>query len=123
MSIRPFIAVVDDDPSLCKALERLLRSSRMEVETYPSGEKFLLTLEQREPDCLLLDVRMPGMTGPELHLRLVGMGRSIPVVFITAHAEDVEPDGSASVPEIVLKPFDANALLEALERAMARSKG
>lgn len=122
MTDRPIIAVVDDDPSVCKALRRLLRTARMDVETYGSGEEFLVALPGREPDCLVLDVRMPGMTGPDVRGRLVGMGRRIPIVFITAHAEETAPEwGAAGGGEDVLhKPFDDQALLDAIARSIRR---
>ena len=110
-----FTIVVDDDPSVCRALRRLLRSAGMEVETYSSGENFLAAGLPREPDCLILDIRMPGMTGPELRDRLQALGRHLPIVFITAHAEDEEMAAGGSA--IVLhKPFDDHTLLAAIER-------
>ena len=119
MTKRLFTIVIDDDPSVCRALYRLLRSAQMDVEVYASGESFLQTQLHREPSCLVLDVRMPEMTGPELRDRLKALGRSIPVVFITGHAED--EDGLADDPaEILRKPFDDQALLDAIERAVIR---
>ena len=123
MSQRPFIVVVDDDPSVCKALGRLLRTSGMEVETHSSGADFLRLLPQRPPDCLILDIRMPGMTGPELRQRLLRNGHRIPIVFITAHSEEVVMDPSATDggAAVLLKPFDNQALLDAIGSAMNRS--
>jgi FixJ family two-component response regulator len=109
--------VVDDDPSVCSALRRLLQTAAMEVETFISAEEFLRSTLGRDPDCLVLDIRMPGMTGPELRDRLRAMGRYIPIVFITAHAE--EEDGAAGDHAVVLhKPFDDQALLDAIRRAV-----
>ncbi len=89
----------------------------MEVEAYASGESFLAAVLPREPDCLILDIRMPGMTGPELRDRLQASGRQIPIVFITAHAEDEEIAAGKSA--IVLhKPFDDQALLAAIEQTV-----
>jgi FixJ family two-component response regulator len=124
MSDRPFIAVVDDDPSVCKALQRLLRTAQLEVETHASGKEFLVALERREPDCLVLDLRMPGMTGPELSDRLTSMGRRIPIVFITAHAEDMpsESAAAAAAPDVLHKPFDDTALLDAIGRALQQRR-
>jgi FixJ family two-component response regulator len=122
MTRYPFIIVVDDDPSVCKALGRLLRTSRMDVQTYASGAALLFALEGRRPDCLVLDIRMPVMTGPELQQRLLDQGLDIPVVFITAHAEDAVTEfqlRSTGV-EILHKPFDDQALLDAIYRAMER---
>lgn len=117
-----FIVVVDDDPSVRKALSRLLRTSQMDVESHGSGEEFLRALKQREPDCLILDIRMPAMTGLELRRRLLDIGYDIPIVFITAHAEDVvaERRVRADGVEILRKPFDNQVLLDAIQRAFAR---
>jgi FixJ family two-component response regulator len=118
MAQDPFIIVVDDDLSVCKALGRLLRSVHMEVQTHASAEEFLRELDHREPDCLILDIRMPGLTGFELHDRLQGMGRSIPTVFITAHAAELEGEIASGGAEILHKPFDDTALLGAIRRAI-----
>jgi FixJ family two-component response regulator len=120
MSNLPIIAVVDDDPSVCKAVRRLLRTSGMDVEAYTSGDEFILALHDRKPDCLVLDIRMPGMTGPELQQRLVDMEQFIPIVFITAHAEDIVPDRSQQIAgmDVLHKPFDDETLLAAIQRAI-----
>jgi FixJ family two-component response regulator len=122
MTDRLLIAVVDDDPSVCKALRRLLRSARMDVETFTSGEDFLHSLPGREPDCMVLDVRMPGMTGPDLRDRLAGTGRRIPIVFITAHAEEMAPEWRAAGggEDVLHKPFDDQALLDAIARSIRK---
>ena len=121
----PFIAVIDDDSSVRKALERLLRTARMRVTSYSSGPKFLLSLEQGEPDCLVLDIRRPGMTGLELRDRLATLGRRIPIVFITAHAEDLtaERGTSGEKVDILHKPFGDAALLEAIGRCVPDGNG
>ena len=115
-----FIAVVDDDPSVRRALRRLLQAARMEVETYPSSEDFLLAIDGRRPDCLVLDIRMPGLTGPELRDRLLEQGHRIPVVFITAHAEELAPERGVGTAEVLRKPFRGEALLAAIGRAVQR---
>lgn len=122
MRRHPCLAVVDDDHSVRKALQRLLRTAQLDTETYASGAEFLLALENRVPDCLVLDVRMPGMTGPELRSRLWAMGRRIPIVFITAHAEDfplelVQPGETI---DILRKPFDDEALLASIQRCIQK---
>ena len=122
MSDRPFIVVIDDNPSVCKALGRLLRIARMDVETYTSGASFLLASLRCEPDCLVLDIRMPGMSGPELRDRLLGAQRRIPVVFITAHAED-ENGLAVGATEVLRKPFDDQTLLDAVERVIRDGHG
>jgi len=120
MSERFFIVVVDDDPSVCKALRRLLRAAHMDVETYPSSQSFLLAIDGRRPDCLVLDVRMPGLTGPELRDRLLELGYRFPVVFITAHAEELAFEAAVvgRVAEVLRKPFRDEALLAAIGRAV-----
>lgn len=95
----------------------------MDADTYASGTEFLAAVETQRPDCLLLDVRMPGMTGPELRLRLLALGHRIPILFITAHAADL-PIASLEPGEtidILHKPFDDEALLASIERCMGKS--
>jgi FixJ family two-component response regulator len=116
---RLFAIVVDDDPSVRKALRRLLRAAGLEVETRSSAASFLQTPLHREPDCLILDIRMPEISGLELHQSLVAMGRRIPVVFITAEADaDFSEAGRAPV---LHKPFDDEALLDAILRAVEQA--
>jgi len=123
MTVQPFVVVVDDDRSVRQALGRLLRTAQMEVETFASAEKFLLAVLPREPECLVLDVRMPGMSGPELRDRLHTNGRRIPIVFITAHESDVGASGASDgiVAQVLYKPFNDQALLAAIARAIAAS--
>jgi FixJ family two-component response regulator len=122
MNERLFIVVVDDDSSVCRALRRLLQAAHMEVQTYPSSESFLLAVDGRRPDCLVLDIRMPGLTGPELHDRLLELGQRIPVVFITAHADELatERGGIVGSAEVLRKPFRGEDLLAAIGRAVQR---
>jgi FixJ family two-component response regulator len=115
-----FIVVVDDDPAVGKALKRLLRSLQMEVRTHASVEEFLLETDPQEPDCLILDIRMPGLTGFELHARLQSLGRRIPTVFITAHDEELR-EAVGEEPQILHKPFGEKALLTAIRRAVGPS--
>jgi FixJ family two-component response regulator len=125
MTTRPFVVVVDDDPSVCKAVWRLLRIAQMDVDTYPSAQSFLLATLARAPDCLVLDVRMPGMTGPELRDELHDTGRHTPIVFITAHDEEVPPgrDPTSPVSEVLQKPFGDEALIGAIGRAIGDRRG
>lgn len=78
------IAVVDDDDSFARALSRLLRASGFEVETYPSGEAFLVPRRLRQPDCLVLDIQLQGMSGLNLLRRVRELGSITPVIFVTA---------------------------------------
>lgn len=91
----------------------------MEVETYQSGESFTHATLDREPDCLVLDIRMPGMSGPALRDWLNARGRHLPIVFITAHAE-YEGDAAGSQAKILRKPFEGQALLDAINQVIGR---
>jgi len=117
MTQQPFIVVIDGDRSMCKALTRLLNTAQMGVETYSSCDEFLLSIDHRKPDCLVLDSQMPGITGTALRDRLAGMGRSVPVVFTTA-ANGVDVTHRATGFEVLHKPFDDKLLLEAIGRAI-----
>ena len=119
MSHRLFIVVIDGDSSMRKALTRLLRTAQMGVETYASTDEFLRSLDGRDPDCLILDAEMPGITGTALRDRLVGMGHPIPVVCITA-ANGVDVTRHATGAEVLHKPFDDKSLLDAIGRAIRK---
>jgi FixJ family two-component response regulator len=88
-----YVAVVDDDESICRSLARLLRVSGMQAITYGSAEKFLKDAKRPRFDCLLLDLQLPGMSGIELKKHLTQTGSTVPVIFITAHDD---PDAKAS---------------------------
>ena len=79
------IAVVDDDASLCHAMDRLLRAAGFQPFTFPSAEAFLQNREQAHLDCILLDIQLGGMSGFELQSLLASSGSTAPVIFITAH--------------------------------------
>jgi len=79
------VAIIDDDFSICRALARLLRAMGFETETFHSGESFLGEGAKRDFSCLLVDVQLGGISGLEMHRRLLAMGNRTPVVFITAH--------------------------------------
>src|SRR5436309_13731405 len=83
----PWIAIVDDDPAVLKALSRLLRSRAFRAQTYGSGEEFLAALPAGLPVCLIVDLQMPEMNGLELQRHLIGNGIRIPTILITAHAD------------------------------------
>jgi FixJ family two-component response regulator len=118
------IFVIDDDASVRKALQRLLRSEGMAVKTFASAEDFLAA-DLPLPDCLVLDVRMSGMSGVELQLRLLAEHGYAPIVFITAH-DDEEARASAMAAGAVAflhKPFEDHVLLDAISQAVARNTG
>jgi FixJ family two-component response regulator len=81
------VAVVDDDVSLCRAVKRLLSAAGIDCACYLSAEEFLECGKAVEPDCLLLDVQLGGMSGVELQRKLAEEGRELPVIFVTAHDE------------------------------------
>jgi FixJ family two-component response regulator len=87
---KPAIAIVDDDASVCRAISRLLRSLGMNADTFTSGREFIEQIETMpsfHPDCVVLDVQMPGMNGLEVQEFLVRSENPLPVIFITAHDE------------------------------------
>jgi FixJ family two-component response regulator len=84
---RILAAIVDDDSSVCKALGRLFRAAGIDSQSYASAEQFLECGQAGEPDCLILDIQLPGMSGIELQQKLRVSGSDIPVIFITAHDE------------------------------------
>jgi FixJ family two-component response regulator len=115
----PWIAVVDDDPSVLKALTRLLRIRSFGAKTYRSALEFLASLPGETPDCLIVDLQMPGMSGLQLHQYLTGRGIEIPTIIITAHDEgDVRQRcESAGTAGYLLKPIEDAVLLEAIAKA------
>jgi FixJ family two-component response regulator len=122
---KPLIAIVDDDESVCRALRRLLRSLSMDAEIFSSGQQFLDLVEAMpsfHPDCLVLDVQMPGMNGLELQDRLAMTGQTIPVIFITAHDEVGVRERAlgAGALAFLRKPFDDELLVKTLRAALDR---
>ena len=89
----PYVAIVDDEEPVRKALKRLLRASGLEAEGYASGKDFLEASAQREPDCVVLDLHMPAMTGVEVQEELRRLGKSLPVIVVTAHDEPGSAEG------------------------------
>jgi FixJ family two-component response regulator len=117
----PFIYVVDDDPSVALGLSRLLRSWGMQVRTFGSGAEFLSALnEPPDPDCCVLDVQMPGMTGMEVQENLNRSGRDLPVIFITAHYDGgIEWQAlKAGAVGFLRKPFSDEVLVCLIRKAL-----
>ena len=117
----PLISVVDDDVSVRKSLDRLIRSVRMEVKVFASAEEFLNSEQPCETDCLILDIRLPGMSGIELHRRLLANQCDVPVIFITAHGSDDQAKAEAASDWTVgyfIKPFSGDDLLDAINTAL-----
>jgi len=117
-----WVAIVDDDPSVRSALARVLRTAGITVETYATAHEYLSASLDREPSCLVLDVHLGGMTGFDLHDRLLASGSGVSVLFITAH-DDVptaELERRAGPDGYLRKPFDGDQLL-ALVRRIAQT--
>src|SRR5579864_1795399 len=122
--VTPLISVVDDDRSVRESLARLIRSVGFGVQIFESAEEFLSAGGSREPDCLILDIRMPGMNGLELHRQLAAGDRDLPVIFITAHGSDAEVRTraiNAGAVDYLLKPLKEEEVLRAIDTAL-RSK-
>jgi FixJ family two-component response regulator len=121
MSGRHRIAIVDDDHSVRKALQRLLRSINLDADAYGSGREFLAALAGAMPDCLVLDLQMPEMNGLELQQQLAESGVRLPVVVITGHDEPgMRAQCMAAGASMYLrKPLDDKVLLEAISTAIA----
>jgi FixJ family two-component response regulator len=118
------VYIVDDDVSFQTAIRRRLQLAGYEVQIYSSAEQFL---DQQPNDnnrsgCLLLDVRIPGMSGPELQGRLHEAGSTVPIVFVSAHNDinTVVETVKAGAEDFLIKPVTSDVLLAAIERAIAR---
>jgi FixJ family two-component response regulator len=120
MANSPLISVVDDDDSVRESLRGLIRSVGFAAAVFASAEEFLNSDHLRNTDCLILDVRMPGMNGLELQRRLAASHMSIPVIFITAHGdEEVRSRAlNGGAVDYLLKPFSEEALLNAINTAL-----
>ena len=118
----PLIAVVDDDHSVRESLARLIRSVGFGVQVFESAEAFLSASPGRQPDCLILDIRMPGMNGLELQRELSASNRDLPVIFITAHGSDEEVRAralEAGAVDYLLKPLREEEVLKAIDAALS----
>lgn len=116
----PLIAIVDDEESVRRALRRLMRSAGLDVETFAGGAEFIQSLARRAPDCVVLDLHMPGMTGFDVQAHLMRLPRPVPVVAITGRdseeARDRAAAGGASA--YLRKPVDDQTLLGAVYASM-----
>jgi FixJ family two-component response regulator len=119
----PRIVIVDDDPAVLKALARLLKARAFEARTYTSAREFLSALHEGRPECLIVDLQMPEMTGLELQRHLTRSGLEIPTIVITAHNETGarERCESAGAAAFLSKPLQDISLLAAIERVMGRA--
>ena len=119
-SATPAIFLVDDDPSVLKALSRVLREDGFSVETFDSAEAFLARPDRKAEGCLVLDVTMPGLDGLELQRRLAAAGESLPIVFISGHGDIPMSVRAikAGATDFLTKPVEAKALVAAVRAAI-----
>jgi FixJ family two-component response regulator len=118
----PLISVVDDDESVRESLDGLFRSVGFAVKVFASAEEFLNSDHQCDVDCLLLDVRLPGMNGIELHRHLVASHCEIPVIFITAHGSEEGVRSQAfqnGAVDYLIKPLSEDTVLNAVQKALS----
>jgi FixJ family two-component response regulator len=120
----PLVLVVDDDPSVRKSLSRLLESADYAVEAFASAGEFLARGPHPGPCCLVLDVKMPGLTGIQLQEMLTAAGRRMSIVFVSGHADvptSVKAMKAGAV-DLLTKPVDVRDLIAAIRRAMTRDE-
>jgi FixJ family two-component response regulator len=121
---RPTVFVVDDDASIREALKNLFRSVGLDVETFGAAQEFLSGRRSESPGCLVLDVRLPGLSGLDLQRQLMDADIEIPIVFITGHG-DIQMSVSAmkaGAVEFLTKPFRDQDLLDAVQQAVDRDR-
>lgn len=121
---KPTIFIVDDDPSVRESTELMLKSVGFNVKTFVSAQDFLDARFQEGPGCVVLDVRMPGMSGLELQEKLVSVKTPLPVIFITGHGTvpmSVRAMKAGAV-DFLQKPFEEQDLLDAIQRAISQQR-
>jgi len=124
LATRPMVFVVDDDPSVRKSLTRLVAAAGYAVEAFPSAREFLARPLSEDPCCLVLDVRMPGLTGLALQEALATAGHRLSIVFITGYGDvptTVKAMKGGAI-DFLTKPVNDRALLGAIERALSRAR-
>jgi FixJ family two-component response regulator len=120
----PIVYVVDDEPAVSISLKRLLRSVGLEARTYASAQEYLRSERPDAPGCLVLDVRLPGLSGLDLQQELAAAKIDLPVIFITGHGDipmSVRAMKAGAV-EFLTKPFREQELLEAIGRAIKKNR-
>jgi FixJ family two-component response regulator len=120
----PIVFVVDDDPSICRSIERLTQSIGFKVQTFRSAGEFLSHARPEGPACLVLDVRLPGLSGLDLQRELTHSGIQLPIIFMTAHGDipmTVRAMKGGAV-EFLTKPFRTRQLLDAMRAAIERDR-
>jgi FixJ family two-component response regulator len=121
---KAFIAIVDDDPSVRKGLDRLIRSLGWQAETFASAQEFLDRPRTAAPSCLVLDLQLPGLSGLDLQKRMSEAGLETPIVFLTGHGNiptSVKAMKAGAV-EFLTKPVDEQDLLKAIQEAIERDR-
>jgi FixJ family two-component response regulator len=122
--ISPVVFVVDDEPLVCAALKRLIRSVGLDVQTFTSAREFLGAERPDAPGCLVLDVRLPDVSGLDLQQKLAEAKTDLPIIFITGHGDipmSVRAMKAGAV-EFLTKPFKDQDLLDALQQAIAQDR-
>jgi two-component system, LuxR family, response regulator FixJ len=116
MAEEAVVAVVDDDESVRKAIKRLINSIGLSAKDFASAEDFLESGEYNEADCLILDVRLPGMSGLELQSYLAAYNRQVPIIFISAHGDERTRSQAleAGAVDFLQKPFREQSLIRAI---------
>src|SRR5438309_3320220 len=120
----PLVSVVDDEPAVRESISKLLRSAGLDVETFHSAEDFLRSQRPDAPGCIVLDVRLPDLSGLDLQQELAKANVDLPVIFVTGHADvpmTVRAMKAGAV-EFLTKPFREQDLLEAVQRAISRHR-
>ena len=120
----PIVFIVDDDLSVRRSTERLVQSAGLKVQTFTSAREFLKSARFEGPACLVLDVRMPGLSGMDLQRELTQSGIHIPIIFITGHGDipmSVRAMKAGAV-EFLTKPFRSRSLLDAIRAAIERDR-
>jgi FixJ family two-component response regulator len=120
----PLIAVVDDDLSIRRATQDLLKAAGFSTATFPDATSFLEYPHRANVACLVADMRMPRMTGLELHQHLVATGADIPTVIVTAHPGELRPQRAreAGITCFLIKPFAPDELIECVGKALANAQ-
>lgn len=120
----PIVFIVDDDDSVRKALTRLVKSVDLTVEAFASADDFLKRESHNGPACLVLDIRMPGLSGLDLQDELVAAGRTLPIIFISGHGNiplSVRAMKAGAV-DFIEKPFEDQSLLDAINHSLKKDR-
>jgi FixJ family two-component response regulator len=122
-TVRPLIAIVDDEESVRRALSRTLRASRFDVMVFASGQEFLDSIDTRRPDCVVLDFQMPGLTGRDVQRQLTLAKIKLPIIVVTAHdqpaiREQCLADGAIAY---LAKPLRREHLIAMINSALHES--